>query len=72
MVVPCWQIQVHGTQMYNFTQKLKMVMNQLKIWSKKLFGNTQEKLSQNANEINMIEEKLLQQPNNPRLNAWMR
>ena len=52
-------------------QKLKYVKTQLKIWSKQFSGNTQEKLSQNASKLNMIEEKLLGQPDSPRLNAWM-
>jgi len=72
VVIPqYWQTPVQGTRMYKLTQKLKYVKNQVKGWSKQFFGNSGQKLAQNENKLNMIEEKLLEQSDSPRLNAWM-
>ena len=54
--------------MYCITQKIKKVKFDLKTWSKSTFGNFKHKLERNANKLLEVEQKLVTQPNNARLN----
>jgi len=52
-------------------QKLKNVKIEMKEWTKKLLGNTYDKLAENTCKSDYVEGKLLHDPNNHRLNAWL-
>jgi len=66
-----WSIQPQGTKMFILTQKLKHTKQHLKEWSRKFLGNNHQRLSLNAQKIQMVEEKLINQPDSHRLNSWM-
>ncbi|KAJ8421998.1 hypothetical protein Cgig2_005508 [Carnegiea gigantea] len=64
------QFSLPGTPMYCITQKLKKIKLDLKTWSKSTFGNFRHKLERNAAKLLHAEQKLVTQPNRPRLNNW--
>ena len=66
-----WQTQVQGTKMFKLSQKLKSTKQQIKVWARTFLGNNQQKLLLNSQKIQLIEEKLVSQPNSPRLNDWL-
>ena len=43
----------------------------VKGWSKCSFGNTQHELAQNETKLKILEDKLLIQPDSPRLDEWL-
>ena len=71
IVILQWQTSVSGTRMYKLMQKLKYVKLHVKGWSKCFFGNTRHKLAQNETKLKILEDKLLIQPDSPRLSEWM-
>ena len=66
-----WTIQPQGTRMFILTQKLKQTKQHLKERSRNFLGNNHERLSLNAQKIQIVEEKLINQPDSHRLNSWM-
>ena len=56
--------------MYRVVQKLKKIKLDLKSWSKDTFGNFKSKLERNGKKLLVLETKLVQNPNNARLNNW--
>ena len=70
MVKNNWQSRGHGAPMYHVVQKLKKIKLDLKSWSKATFGNFQSKLERNGEKLLEVENKLVQDPNNARLNNW--
>jgi len=57
--------------MYKMSQKLKNMKHKLKDWARTSLGNTQQKLIQNAQKIELVKEKLSNQLENHHLNSWM-
>jgi len=57
--------------MFILTQKLKQTKQHLKERSRNFLGNNHERLSLNAQKIQIVEEKLINQPDSHRLNSWM-
>ena len=49
-------------------QRLKNVKVQVKGWANHFFGNTRYRLDQNEIKLRSVEEKLLLQPDSPKLN----
>ena len=66
-----WQTQVQGTKMFKFSQKLKSTKQQIKVWARTFLGNNQQKLLLNSQKVQLIEEKLVNQPNSSWLNDWL-
>ena len=54
--------------MYRLAHKLKKVKLELKLWSKSTFGNFKHKLQRNTDKLLHVEQKLVGQPLNARLN----
>ena len=52
-------------------KKLKTIEQDVKDWSKKYLSNSYDKLAKNAQKVDYVKEKLLHNPNSPRLNACM-
>jgi len=65
-----WKIQVRGTPMYKFSQKLKKIKLDLKTWSKRMFGNFRSKLERNGEKLLHVKQKLALQPHSARLDNW--
>ena len=65
-----WKLFVLGTSIYRLAHKLKNVKLELKSWSKSTFGNFKHKLQRNADKLLHVEQKLVAQPLNARLNNW--
>jgi len=62
---------VQGTSMYQLVQKLeKKAKLNLKLWSKRTFGNFKHKLERNTEQLLHVEAKLVHEPNSARLNNW--
>ena len=57
-----WSSQIRGTNMFRLSQKLWITKQQLKDWSRHFLGNTQQKLTLNAKKIELVEQKLSNQP----------
>jgi len=55
--------------MYRVASKLKKLKLDLKVWSRSTFGNFKNKLEQNGQQLLVVEEKLISQPDNARLNS---
>jgi len=66
-----WQTQVQGMKMFKLSQKIKRTKQHIKIWAMNFLGNNQQKLMLDSQKMEQIEEKLSNQPNNTRLNAWL-
>ena len=64
-----WQPNFKGTNMFNFTKKLKNVKYEIKGWSKNHFDNFHEKLTRNTQKTDYVEDKLLSNLNSYRLNS---
>ena len=56
--------------MYQIAHKLKKTELDLKSWSKSMFGNFRHKLERNGDKLLEVEQKLVLQPHNARLNNW--
>jgi len=63
-------MSLSSTSMYCIANKLKRIKLDLKFWSKHTFGNFKQKLEKNTDKLLSIEQKLVSQPNNARLNNW--
>jgi len=55
--------------MFRLAQKLKSIKQHLKEWSRNFLGNTHQKLILNSQKIEIVEEKLSNQPESYRLNS---
>jgi len=62
-----WRSPVQGTKMYRLSQKLKFTKHKLKDWSRTFIGNTHQKLILNSQKLELVEEKLSNQPESCRL-----
>ena len=56
--------------MYCIVNKLKRIKLDLKSWSKHTFENFKQKLEKDTDKLLSIEQRLVSQPNNARLNNW--
>ena len=52
-------------------RKMDIIKYDLKSWAKSTFGHIEDKLQHNLNKINYVEEKLIDNPVNFRLNNWL-
>ena len=66
-----WKIQPQETKMFILSEKMKYTKQHLKEWSCNLLRNNHQRLSLNAQKLQIVEEKLMNQPNSHRLNSWM-
>jgi len=61
-----WRCNHQGTNMFQILRKLKSVNREVKDWSKRNFGNFNEKLTKNTEKIDNVEERLIANPNSYR------
>ncbi|KAJ8436279.1 hypothetical protein Cgig2_025708 [Carnegiea gigantea] len=66
-----WQTTLNSAKMFRFMHKLKSIKNSIKPRAKSTFGNFQEKVKHNLDKINYVEDKLVENPTNIRLNNWL-
>ena len=66
-----WRYNYYGTNMYRVMRKLRCVKHDVKYWSKRYFGNFNDKLSKNSVKIDYMEERLIANPNSHKFNSWM-
>ena len=66
-----WLSQIQGTNMFTLAYKLKTTKHSVRIWARQFMGHNQQKLLHNSKKIGLVEDKLIDQPNSPRLNEWM-
>jgi len=71
MVRQHWHMSIKGYKMYSFVKKMQTVKFVLKPWAKSKFGHLQDKIQQNLDKINYVENKLLDQPGSHRHNSWI-
>jgi len=57
--------------MFQFSQELKALKKNIKPWTKSTFGNFQDKLRLNMDKLSYVEDKLVDNPTNLRLNNWL-
>ena len=57
--------------MFKLANKLKIILHEVKGWSKNHFGNLHNKIVHNTQKIDHVEEKLLSNSESFRFNAWM-
>ena len=57
--------------MFILVKNLRLIKYAIKEWSKKQFGNIHDKLVKDAARIEYVEEKLLENATNYRLNTWI-
>jgi len=66
-----WKSTVQGTRMFKLAHNLKNTKYQVKNWAHQFLGNTQHRLKTNLQKIDNVEGKLVNQPDNLRLNSWL-
>ena len=65
-----WSVRANGSLMFRFAHRLKAIKRDLKRWSTFKFANYRFQLEKNTNKLQYVENKLLESPNNYRLNHW--
>jgi len=64
-----WRYNHYGTNIYRVMRKLRCVKHDVKDWSKRYFGNFNDKLSKNSGKIDHVEERLITNLNSHRFNS---
>jgi len=65
-----WQGHGTGVPMFRFLRKLRSIKNELKSWKKAKFTHFRHQVDKNTTQLQIVESKLITDPQSPRLNAW--
>ena len=65
-----WQHPVHGLPMFRITQQLKCIKNKLKSWKVTSSANCRKQIEKNTEKLHYMENRLIDNADNPRLNHW--
>jgi len=65
-----WSGHISGTPMFRFTRTLRCIKNELKIWSRSQFSNFRTQMEKNTSKLQLVESRIIANPQCPRLNAW--
>ena len=66
-----WNHPVQGTSMFKLVHQLKVIKQHIRNWARTSLCNNQNRLTVNSQKIQAVEDQLLNQPDNPRLNSWL-
>ena len=65
-----WIGYITGTPMFRFTSNLRRIKSALKIWSRSKFSNFRTQVEKNTTQLQLVESRIISNPQCPRLNAW--
>ncbi|XP_074299197.1 uncharacterized protein LOC141630250 [Silene latifolia] len=69
--IPCikhvWGVRIHGTPMYQFVKKLKMLKQPLRIINKELFADVENNAMRAWQHLEFVQKQLRSDPTNPEL-----
>jgi len=65
-----WQEHTKRVPMFRFTRKLRSIKSGLKRWSQVKFMHFRTQLEKNTDQLQLVESKIVLEPNSHRLHAW--
>ena len=65
-----WTGHINGAPMFRFTQKLRRIKSELKIWSRSKFANFRKQVEKNSAKLQFVESLIIADPHNHRLTGW--